>query len=388
MTSSLIYLDHNATSPMTMAAQEAYIEAARCFGNPSSIHQSGRQARNYLENAREIFAQTLGVPSAQLIFTSGATESNNLALKGAYPSSLSMEEITPHLILLSPAAHPSVTFLLEEKSPYRQAKLLCIDPLEGGIDPQNLEENLLQCQKEAPHTPIIVSLPLADGTSGIIETERQRRRLYKLTRKYNALLHVDAAQAIGRIPFSCQYADLISLTFHKIGGAKGCGLLYVNKETVQLHPQLQGGGQEQRKRSGIQNYPAIWASAVALQERLKQKDLWETSLASYRDSFEKHLMDHLKIEAIGKNYPRLPNTSALFIPQKEANQLVISFDLKGIMVSAGSACHSGRMHPPLGFLHRGFSVKQARHILRVSLDIETPKAHTDHFIETLASFLS
>lgn len=350
MTRQIHYLDYNATAPMTPRAKQALVEALGLVGNPSSIHHWGKVQKNALEEARRKILHHLGADKHRLIFVSGGTEANNLALTGTGAKR----------VFVSSASHPSCA-TLPHVTPV---------PVDGN-GRVNLEA--LVSMIVASDTPFLVSAPLASHETGVIEHADQ---LLTCVRAFGGLMHFDAVQAVGRMAVSLDTldADLLSLSSPKVGGPAGVGALII-KGALTLTPMLYGGGQEYFARSGTQNTPGAVAFAVALGEALSQD--WEDARTA-RDLLES-LLKAQGAHIIGDQNPRLPNTTCVHMPGVSAQEQVIFFDVEGFGVSAGSACGSGRIQASPVLTAMGF-VQAAQESIRISLSPHTPIHVIESFI--------
>lgn len=309
----MIYLDANATEPLRPEAQAAALAAMALPGNPASIHTAGRAARAMLEAARTIIAGRVGAKPADLVFTSGGTEANALALHALGAG---------RRIITSAVEHDSI------RAATPGATVLAVRP-DGQADLDHLAALL------ADNTPALVCLMLANNETGTLQPVRQAAAL---CRRHDALLHVDAVQAFGRIPVDLPMlgAHSLALSAHKLGGLKGAGALITLPE-ISIPPLIAGGGQERGRRGGTPPLPAI-ASFGAAAEAAGAGD----ALAPLRDALEQAAR-HAGAVICGGDAPRLPNTTCLALPGVRADTQVIALDLAGIQVSAGAACSSGKV---------------------------------------------
>jgi cysteine desulfurase len=356
----MIYLDYNATAPLREPAFAAMTEVLRAPGNPSSVHRDGRQARRRVEEAREIIASALNADAAGVIFTSGGTEANNLALT-AFPG---------RRILASAVEHPSIL----------KGKVDTVLPVDrhGVIDLAALDEAL-----SADKSPALLALMLANNETGVIQPVAEAAAL---AHRYGAWVHADAIQAFGKIPvdLAALGLDSLSLSAHKIGGPQGIGALVLADSEVDLQPLLVGGGQERRNRAGTENVAAIVGFGAAVADL---GDLAEEGarLAALRDRFERAALDALPgITIFGRKVGRLPNTSCLALPGVPAQTVLMALDLAGFAISAGSACSSGKLSPSPVLLAMGEQVL-ATAAIRVSLGWATQGTDLESFIGQFVS---
>lgn len=345
------YLDHNATTPVRAAAIAAMAEVLAECGNPSSVHRSGRRARQRLEAARDAVAAALSLPAGgTLIFTSGGTEANHLALAGTGRRRILCSAIEHASILAAGAAVVPI-------------------PVEPGgtIDLAALEALLA-----ADSAPALVSVMAANNETGVIQP---LARVVALAREYGALVHCDAVQAIGKIGFDMTAlgVDLASVSAHKLGGPPGIGAL-AGAPGIALAALQRGGGQERGVRGGTENLPGIAGFAVAATAARAELERF-ADLAALRDAMEARLLA-LEPGAVvfGAARPRLPNTSCVALPGLAGETQVMALDLAGIAVSAGAACSSGKVGPSHVLGAMGAGEDLARSAIRISLGRDTGSA--------------
>ena len=316
----MIYLDYNATAPMKPAVRAAVIEAMERGGNPSSVHRFGRTARKYVEQARAQIAALVGVSSTQVIFTSGGSEANNLALRGIKATS----------VLVSAIEHDSVLAVWPDA--------IKIPVTAYGVIDLAAAEQLLA----TAHKPSLIAVMLANNETGVIQPVAE---LAAMAKRHGHVVHCDAVQALGRLPldFGSLGVDSMSLASHKIAGPQGMGALIV-REGLPLAPQIVGGGQELRRRAGTENVPGIIGFGIAAQ--LAADDLrMMPQLRLWRDYLETSLLAIAGDDAVvlGQAAPRLPNTLCIALKNVASETQVMAMDLAGVAVSAGSACSSGKV---------------------------------------------
>jgi cysteine desulfurase len=369
--SDSIYLDHNATTPIDPRVVEAMTRAWRDAGaNPASQHAPGRQARRMLENAREgilelLGAKTGGMDADQLVFTSGGTEANNLALLGLPLAGTKPGPDEPRAsVVISAIEHPSVSAAAEELR-RRGHHVLVSERLES-ID---LGEMDIDGDVGKLH-PSLVSLMLANNETGIVEPVQVVARS---GRSQGALIHTDAVQAVGKIPvhFRGLGVDAMTLAPHKFHGPLGIGGL-VLRYGVKLQPQLFGGFQQAGLRPSTENV----ALAVGFYEalRLASDELEERAgrMAGLRDALEQLLRAEFgELVIIGREAPRLPNTSCVSFPGRDRQQLVMALDLAGVACSTGSACASGSSEPSRTLLAMGLPQAIVEGAVRFSVGATT-----------------
>lgn len=352
---SRVYLDHNAASPLRAEARDAIAAALAIGANPSSVHGPGRAARALIEEARGQVAALAGVAPGMVVFTSGATEANNLALKG----------VAVERLIVSAIEHASV---LETEGVER----IPVDT-NGVVDVAALERMLA-----ADRRPTLVSVMAANNETGVIQPIAE---IARVARAAGALLHCDAAQAPGRLSLEpiAAAADLVSLSSPKIGGPMGAGALIV-RDDVPLAPLLTGGGQERRLRAGTENVLGI-AGFGAAAERARADLACASRVAALRDRLEAEARSRApEAVVIGAGAPRLANTSALALPGIPAESQIMALDLAGIAVGAGAACSSGKIARSHVLAAMGLADDVAAATIRVSLAPSTTDADVSAFL--------
>jgi cysteine desulfurase len=345
------YLDYNATAPVRPQAVQAMTDALAEVGNPSSVHAGGRRARALIEGVRRELAACLAVEATAVVFTSGGTEANHLALLGVEGP-----------LLVSAVEHPSVlgAVLGAATAPVDGA---------GRLDLAAFEALL------ATVRPRLVSIMLANNETGVVQPLAEAAAL---ARAAGALVHTDAVQVLGKLPLDLDElgVDLLSVSAHKLGGPPGVGALVV-REGVELRPLLRGGGQELRRRSGTENLPGIAGFGAALGVATD----W-AAVRALRDRLESAILEgHPATRIVGVDVPRLPNTSCLLTPDLTAETQLIALDLAGVAVSSGSACSSGKVGPSHVLAAMGLPEADARCAIRLSLGWATTEADVDRFLE-------
>lgn len=343
------------------------------FGNPSSVHRYGRRARAAIDTAREQVAALVNAHPSQVVFTSGGTEANNLAIQGV------AGRLRPGRLLVSAIEHPSVAEAADSLIDQGWTiERLPVDD-QGRLRQDILKEALLA-------GPSLVSVMTANNESGAVQ---DIAAIASRARDSGALLHTDAVQAAGKIglDFSASGAHLMSLSAHKIGGPKGAGALIVDK-AVDIKPLLHGGGQEKGRRSGTENVAAIvgfGAAAAMVHERLAAYGL---RLMRLRQLLESGLRQFQEVEVFAVGAQRLPNTVCLGVRGMEGETLVLQLDRAGFAVSSGSACASGGNEPSPVLLAMGIDRELARGSLRVSLGWGNTERDIEEFIGALGTVLA
>lgn len=366
----MIYLDHNATTPLDERVLVAMLPFLQSYyGNPSSLYRHGRLARSAIDTAREQVAALVGVSAAQIIFTSGGTEANNLALATVSLSAKFAVSVIEHPSVLEVARHL--------KNQGHELSRMTVNS--NGVITQNAINQLIKFQ------PQLVSMMLANNETGAIQPIADYAQQLK---ECNILVHTDAVQALGKIPvsFDALNVDLMTLSSHKIYGPKGCGALVVGNGMT-INPLLYGGGQEQNLRSGTENVAAIVGFGKAAE--LAKNELLERSeyLQILRVSLEQQLASIPALTIFAQNTPRLPNTVLFGIAGVDGEMLVMRLDQKGIAVSSGSACASGGSAPSYVLLAMGIEPEQAKTAVRVSLGKHNTEAEISKFVEQLKSLV-
>jgi len=357
--SDYAYMDHNATTTPRPEAVRAMTAVLAAVGNPSSVHGPGRAARKTMEQARVDVAALVNGDAADVIFTSGGTEANNLALGGSGRTRR----------LISAIEHPSVLA--------GGGEILPVDT-NGIIDLDRLEERLL-----ADNTPALVSVMLANNETGVIEPIED---VVAIAHRHGALVHCDAIQAAGKIAVDVVAlgVDMMSLSAHKIGGPSGAGALIVpglgTATGVSLSGQLFGGGQERGYRVGTENLTGIAGFGAAAAAALAGLEDF-TRVAALRDTIEQGVkgIDH-RAMVIGEGVRRLPNTSCLTMPGVDSQTQVMAFDLSGVGVSAGSACSSGKTKASAVLKAMGLDEQIAGTAVRVSLGWSSTQVDVTAFL--------
>lgn len=369
-----IYLDHAATTPVRPEVVEAMLPYfSEHWGNPSSIHASGRRARQALDEARESVAQVIGARPREVVFTGGGSEADNLAIKGVAWASSSRGR---HIITSS-VEHKAVLHTCQMLERYGfEITYLPVDG-NGRVDPADVEAAITD-------RTILASIIYANNEVGTIQPISE---IGGITRARGVPLHTDAVQAGGYLPLDVDalQVDLMSLGAHKLHGPKGVGALYV-RHGISLVPQLQGGSQERQRRAGTENVPLIAGFAKALE--LAQADplgreTENTRQAALRDRLLDSLCRIPGARITGDRRHRLPNSASLVFEGVEGGDLVAALDLEGIGASTGSACTSGNVDPSHVLLAMGVGEQLAHGSLRLSVGRGTTEAEVDEVIAAM-----
>jgi cysteine desulfurase len=362
------YLDWNATAPLRWEAREAMTAAMDLSGNPSSVHAEGRKARKPVEDARAAIAGAVGALARNVIFTSGGTEANALALT---PGLRRASGPPVERLAVSAIEHASV--LAGGRFPTEAISTIGVTR-SGLVDLDRLGVMLTGMP------PALVSIMLANNETGAVQPVAKAG---EIVHSAGGLLHVDAIQAFGKIPFDINdlNADLLTLSAHKIGGPKAAGALVLAEGLLGLEPLLRGGGQERGHRAGTENVAGIAGFGAAVSAALSAVDRDAIRLENLRNHLESGLRQTPDVIVFSDDVARLPNTTLFTVPGLRAETAVIGFDLAGIAVSSGSACSSGKVQPSHVLQAMGFGPKLAQGAVRLSLGWSTSEADIDRCLE-------
>lgn len=344
------YLDHNATSPIRPAALDAMVEVLRVGGNPSSVHRPGRMARAYVDAARLQVAGLVGALPGEVVFTSGGTEANNMALTGTRRTR----------VLISAVEHDSVLKAVPD------AEVIPVDS-NGVVSLSDLERMLAG-------EPALVSVMMANNETGVLQPLVE---VVRVARSAGALVHCDAVQAAGKVPVDLHGlgVDYLSLSAHKLGGPPGVGALVV-RDGAPFFSDRRGGSQEAGRRAGTENVAGIAGFGAATvecmtgREVVQMRDRIEAALRAFAPEARIH----------GAGIPRLPNTTCVSMPGVAAETQVMAFDLAGVAVSAGSACSSGKVARSGVLKAMGVEDAQAATAIRISCGWNTVFEDIDRLI--------
>ena len=370
----MVYLDHNSTTPLWPEAIQGAEKAFKEWGNPSSVHQNAAGAKALLWQSRRQLARLIACHPLEIIFTSGASESNNQAIKGLCRNS----DDKRNEVILSAVEHPSLASQVDFLKDRGFTVHFVPVSREGRLDEEYFDKVLSE-------KTLLVSIMLANNETGLIYPVKA---LTQKSRARGAFFHSDMVQGLGKMPIDVRDmgVDMASFSGHKFHSLKGAGFLYCQRN-VPLESLIQGGPQERKRRAGTENLPGITAlAAVAEVFVTRQQDMAQKNrqIQKLRDEMEKQLLEEIpRLKIIGGSFKRLNNTSLLLIPGLQAESLLINLDLKGFSVSAGSACHSGKVSASPGLTAMGFSEAEARSSLRVSLGYETTASELAAFAEAL-----
>jgi cysteine desulfurase len=358
-----VYLDNNATTPVLPEVFEAMRPYfGERFGNASSIHHHGQETRAAVEDARESVADLLGCSAAEIVFTSGGTESDNLAIAGWAAAG-------DHVLTSSIEHHAVLHACNHLEKIGCEVTILPVDG-RGLIDPSDVRRAL------RPNTKLI-SVMMANNETGVLQPVEE---IGKIASAANVLFHTDAVQAAAKVRISVRQigCDALSISGHKIHAPQGVGALYVKKGT-RIQPLFHGGRHERSRRAGTENVPGIVALGKAAQlakEGLDRRD--DEKTAAMRDRLEQGILAQVDEAGVnGEGATRVPNTTNLHFDHIEGEAMVIALDLKGLAVSTGAACSSGAIEPSHVLIAMGLRPDQARASIRFSLGKQTTEADID-----------
>jgi cysteine desulfurase len=348
-----VYLDNNATTPVlpeVLEAMRPYF--AERFGNASSIHHHGQETRAAVERARESVADLLGCRAAEIVFTSGGTEGDNLAISG-------LARAGDHVISSTIEHHAVLNSCKHLEAIGCEVTYVPVDS-RGLVDPHDVKGAL------RPNTKLI-TIMMANNETGVLQPVEE---IGKIAAEADVYFHTDAVQAAGKVPIEVKRigCDLLSISGHKLHAPQGVGALYVRKGTI-LEPLFHGGSHERSRRAGTENVPGIIGlgkAAELARKALERGDL--AGMAALRDRIEQTILSEIEATGVnGRGAPRVPNTANIHFDYIEGEALVIALDLKGLAVSTGAACSSGAIEPSHVLTAMGLPPEIARASLRFSL---------------------
>ncbi|WP_299924760.1 cysteine desulfurase family protein [uncultured Nocardioides sp.] len=380
MNQPLVYLDHAATTPMLPVAVEAMTRQLTGVGNASSLHASGRGARRVVEESRETIARVIGARPGDVVFTSGGTESDNLALKGIFWARRA-EDPRRTRILATAVEHHAVLDPLHwlAESDGAEVELLPVSS-EGVLDLDALRDSIAR----DPASVALVSVMWANNEVGSLQPIAD---VVAIAAEHQVPVHTDAVQALGQVPvdFAASGVDALTFTGHKVGGPYGVGALVVRRDLA-VSALVHGGGQERDIRSGTLDVPAIASLAAAVEESVKHQHEHAVRVAALRDDLVRRVIEvvpdaHLHGAPAGPL--RLPGNAHIGFPGCEGDSLLMLLDARGIECSTGSACSAGVPQPSHVLLAMGCDPDQARHSLRFSLGHTTTPADIDAVVEAI-----
>ncbi len=372
-----IYFDYNATAPLAPGVVDTMTRLfAAEFGNASSVHAFGQRAKAALDDARAEVAALIGAAASDVVFTSGGTESDNFALRGAAEA---LEPAGRRHIIATQIEHEAVLNTL--KALERRGSRVTLLPVgaDGIVSVSALE-------REISDETAIVSVMHANNEVGTIQPIAE---LAAVAHAHGALVHTDAVQSVGKIPVSVQTlgVDLLSLSGHKFGAPKGAGAIWIRRG-VRLTPFMTGGRQERNRRAGTENVPLLAGLGVAARVAREKLEAGVTS-AALRDRLERGILSAIPGTTLnGDPVRRVPNTTNISFEGIEAESLLIALDLEGVAVSTGSACSSGSLEPSHVLKAMGGSHARTRNSLRFSLGPENTAAEVDFVLGVLPSLVT
>ena len=376
------YLDHAATTPLLDVARAAMLDALGATGNPSSLHAAGRAARRRAEESREAIAGALGVAPSEVLFTSGGTEADNLAVKGLWWARTAADP-GRRRVLASRVEHHAVLDPVHWLGTHEGAEVVWLDVDRlGRVDPDQLEHAL----RRDPGGVALVTVMWANNEVGTVQPIGE---IAELAQRYGVPLHVDAVQAVGSIPVDATIPDSLAISAHKLGGPMGVGAL-VARRGLELVPLTHGGGQERQVRSGTVDVPAVAGFAAAVEHVLADLPQRAARLAALRDRLvagvRRVAADAQLNGALGGDQ-RLPGNAHFSFPGCEGDALLMVLDAAGIEVSTGSACSAGVPEPSHVLLAMGLDPELARSSLRMTLGHTSTSRDVEALVAALPAAL-
>jgi cysteine desulfurase len=370
------YLDHAATTPMLPAAVDLMAELLGQVGNASSLHASGRRARRIVEESRETVAAALGARPSEVLFTSGGTESDNLAVKGLFWARRDADAARTK-VLVSAVEHHAVLDAAVWLTEHDGAELGIVPVgTTGRVEPDALREQL----DAAPDGTALVSVMWANNEVGTVAPVAE---LVAVAAEYGVPLHTDSVQAVGQLPvdFAASGAAAMTVTGHKLGGPVGVGALLLGRD-IECTPLLHGGGQERDVRSGTLDAPAVAAFALAVETAVKEQAERAERLGTLRDDLVRRVLQAVPDAQLNGETSlavdrRLPGNAHFSFPGCEGDALLMLLDARGVECSTGSACSAGVARPSHVLLAMGHDEERARASLRFSLGHSTQPADID-----------
>lgn len=368
-----VYFDYNATTPLAPEVADIVARVIReTFGNPSSVHHFGQQAKAVLDEARSAVASLINGDPSEVVFTSGGTESDNFAIRGAAEA---LEPTGRRHLVASAIEHEAVLNTVKALTRRGWRTTLISVGQSGIVSPARVTEAI------TPDTAL-VSVMHANNEIGTIQPIAE---IAAIAHEHGALMHTDAVQSAGKIPIDVRAlgVDLLALSAHKFNGPKGAGALWIRRGT-RLLPLMTGGKHERNRRAGTENVPAIAGLGAAA--RLAREKLSTDSLriAALRDRLEEGILSGIPGTAVnGSREARVPNTTNISFDRVEAESLLIALDLEGIAVSTGSACSSGTLEPSHVLRAMGLPSHRTQNSLRFSLGLFSTEAEVDRVIDLL-----
>ncbi|MGE3401836.1 MAG: cysteine desulfurase family protein, partial [Vicinamibacterales bacterium] len=372
-----IYLDHNATTPLSPRVIERMSAALKDdWGNPSSVHHFGQQAKAALDEARSAVATLVGADPSEVVFTSSGTESDNLAIRGAAEA---LERTGRRHVIASSIEHEAVLNTVKALArrgwettllPVDQSGIVAVEALRAAITDRTA----------------LVSVMHANNEIGTIQPVAE---LARAAHEHGALFHTDAVQSAGKIAVDVKAlgVDLLSISAHKFYGPKGVGAIWIRRG-LRLQALMTGGKQERSRRAGTENVPGIIGMGVAAAEAHAKRDAEAARLAVLRDRLEEGILAAVPGIAVnGARSPRVANTTNISFDRVEAESLLIALDLAGVAVSTGSACSSGTLEPSHVLKAMGFPPHRTQNSIRFSLGASNTEEHVDRVVAALPAIV-
>ena len=372
-----VYFDYNATTPLAPEVADAVTRALRDqFGNASSVHHFGQQAKAAMDEARSAVAALINADPSEIVFTSGGTESDNFAIRGAADA---LEPTGRRHLIASAIEHEAVLNTL--KALTRRGWRTTLLPVEqsGIVSPDRLREIVTD-------DTALVSVMHANNEVGTVQPVAE---LAAIANERGALMHSDSVQSAGKIPVDVRAlgVDLLSMSAHKFNGPKGAGALWIKRGT-RLQPTLTGGKQERSRRAGTENVPALVGLGVAARLGATKMSAEAARVGALRDRLEEGILRSVRGTSVnGARSSRVPNTTNISVDRVEAESLLIALDLEGVAVSTGSACSSGTLEPSHVLRAMGFSAHRTQNSLRFSLGMFSTEEEVDRVVSLLPAIV-
>ncbi len=368
-----VYFDYNATTPLSPEAAETVVLATRdLFGNASSVHHFGQQAKAALDDARSAVAALLNGDPSEVVFTSGGTESDNFAIRGAAEA---LEATGRRHLIASAIEHEAVLNTL--KALARRGWKTTLVPVDesGVVSPDRVREAVTD-------DTALVSVMHANNEIGTVQPIAE---IAAAAHERGALMHTDAVQSAGKITVDVRALgiDLLALSAHKFNGPKGAGVLWVKRGT-RLLPLVTGGKHERNRRAGTENVPAVAGLGVAARQAIAKMASEAMRVGALRARLEDGILRHVPGTSVnGSRGERIPNTTNISFDRVEAESLLIALDLEGVAVSTGSACSSGTLEPSHVLRAMGFPTHRTQNSLRFSLGLFSTEDEVDRVVALL-----
>ena len=368
-----IYLDNSATTRVDDLVLEAMLPCFReNYGNASSVHIFGQEARACVETARRSVAELLSADTREIVFTSGGTESDNAAIWGAFKSGYR----PGNHIITTKIEHPAILATCKAmESAGAEVSYVPVNA-SGRVDPKTIEAAVRE-------TTLLISVMHANNETGVIQPIEE---ISELARRHGVLIHTDAVQSVGKIPVNVRElgVDLLSMSGHKIHGPKGVGVLYIRKGT-KLVPFMTGGSHERKRRAGTENVPAIAGLGAAVRLARERLPEMQTRIGDLRDRLENQILTRIAGTRVNGQALRLPNITNLSFEGLDGEGAVIALDLEGVAVSTGSACSSGALDPSHVLMAMGLRPDVVQGSLRFSLCYHNTDDEIDRAFQILES---